>query len=272
MTNPVENTLDPVRSFATFWAESLSHVLGQISGTTFPVSLAEDSAAEAAAGDIHLLATTAGAIRGELSLLIPLKSAILLAGIFLSEDKTDKAELTSDDRAALEELFRQVAGHAATAGRSAFQDLSLTVAVAEAPTWSSAASGWFRSESGAPQPIALQWRMSAALHAALLASVPAKQTDPPATLPDSPNADPGRLNFFMDLELDVTLRLGGRDLLLKDILDLVPGSVLELDREVSDPADLLLDGKLIARGEVVMVNGNYGMRVTEVLASPQPGA
>ena len=271
MTSPAENSYEPIASFAQLWAESLSAVLGQIAGAPFPICLADDSAAEAAAEDVHLLVTTAGAIRGELSLLVSFESAILLAGVFLSEDKTGKTELTTDDRAALEELFRQVAGHVATSGRSIFPDLSLTVALSEAPTWSSASSGWFRSEPAVPKPIALQWKMSAALNAALLASVQARKADPPATLPDSSSANIGRLNFFMDLELDVTLRLGGRDLLLKDILDLVPGSVLELDRQVNDPADLLLDGKLIAKGEVVMVSGNYGLRVTEVFTSSQLG-
>jgi flagellar motor switch protein FliN/FliY len=56
-------------------------------------------------------------------------------------------------------------------------------------------------------------------------------------------------------------------MLLKDILDLCAGSVVELDQEVQEPVDLLLDGKLIARGEVVVVDGNYGLRVTEVLTN-----
>jgi len=76
----------------------------------------------------------------------------------------------------------------------------------------------------------------------------------------------------MDVELDVTLRFGGKNMPLKEILDLGPGSVLELDREIQDPADLLLDGKLIARGEVVMVNGYYGLRVTEVFTGSSSAA
>jgi flagellar motor switch protein FliN/FliY len=51
----------------------------------------------------------------------------------------------------------------------------------------------------------------------------------------------------------------------KDILDLCAGSVVELDQQVQEPVDLLLDGKVIARGEVVVVDGNYGLRVNEVL-------
>jgi flagellar motor switch protein FliN/FliY len=56
---------------------------------------------------------------------------------------------------------------------------------------------------------------------------------------------------------------------LKEILELGPGSVLELDREVQDPADLCLDGKLIARGEVVVVDGNFGLRVAEIFSRSQ---
>ena len=48
------------------------------------------------------------------------------------------------------------------------------------------------------------------------------------------------------------------------MLDLSPGAVVELDRRVQEPVDLLLDGRLVARGEVVVIDGNYGLRVTEV--------
>ncbi len=73
----------------------------------------------------------------------------------------------------------------------------------------------------------------------------------------------------MDVELAVTLRFGSRRMLLREVLDLVPGSVVDLDRQVDEPVDVLLDGRLLARGEVVVLDGNYGLRVTEVApASP----
>jgi flagellar motor switch protein FliN len=59
-----------------------------------------------------------------------------------------------------------------------------------------------------------------------------------------------------------------RILIAEDILDLCAGSVVALDRQVQEPLDLPLDGKLIARGEVVVVDGNYGLRVREVLSAP----
>jgi flagellar motor switch protein FliN/FliY len=80
------------------------------------------------------------------------------------------------------------------------------------------------------------------------------------------DASPEKLGMLMDVELVVTMRFGGRRMLLKDILDLCTGSVVELDQQVQAPVDLLLDGKVIARGEVVVVDGNYGLRVTDLLA------
>lgn len=65
----------------------------------------------------------------------------------------------------------------------------------------------------------------------------------------------------MDVELDVTLRFGQREMLLGDVLNLAPGSVVELDQQVQDPVQLLVADKVVAWGEVVVVDGNYGLRV-----------
>jgi flagellar motor switch protein FliN len=79
--------------------------------------------------------------------------------------------------------------------------------------------------------------------------------------------DSANLQMVMDVELNVALRFGQRQLPLREVLDLSSGSVIELDRMVDEPVELLLDGKVIARGEAVIVDGNYGLRVTEI---PQP--
>jgi flagellar motor switch protein FliN len=80
------------------------------------------------------------------------------------------------------------------------------------------------------------------------------------TVPEQKN-----LNLVMDVELNVTLRFGQRQLTLREVLELTSGSVVELDRQVEEPVELLLDGKVIARGEAVVIDGNYGLRVIEVL-------
>jgi len=86
--------------------------------------------------------------------------------------------------------------------------------------------------------------------------------------------DGANLTMVLDVEVNVLLRFGQRQLSLREILDLTCGSVIELDRRVDDPVELLLDGRVIARGEAAIVDGNYGIRVTEIVqpssTSPLP--
>lgn len=253
--------------FVELWAESLSSVLGQITGRPFSFASQDTSptSAEATDKDLYVTITASGSARGEMCLRISPLSAVALAKAFVGERA--EGEITDDDRGALEELLRQVGGHVAASAKKIWQELQLNVSLSQAPAWPPAATGWLRSLAGAPAEIAVQWSLSAALNTSL-ACMPAEQAMPAQPQPASAEPAPARLGMFMDLELEVTLRFGGRDVLLKDILQLGPGSVLELDREIQDPADLLLEGKIIARGEVVMVDGNFGLRVTEVVATP----
>ena len=77
-----------------------------------------------------------------------------------------------------------------------------------------------------------------------------------------------KMDLLLDIELDATLRFGSRELPLREVLALGPGDVVELDRHISEPVDLVVGDKIVARGEVVLVSGNFGLRVTEV-AEPQ---
>jgi flagellar motor switch protein FliN len=75
-----------------------------------------------------------------------------------------------------------------------------------------------------------------------------------------------KTELLLDIELEAALRFGCKELPLSEILDLGPGDVVQLDRNVTDPVDLIVGDKIVARGEVVLVNGNFGLRVTEVSA------
>jgi flagellar motor switch protein FliN/FliY len=98
------------------------------------------------------------------------------------------------------------------------------------------------------------------------AAPPQPKARPPAAaaLAAAPSAlNPG-LELLLDVELEASLRFGSCEMPLGEILDLGPGDVVQLDRHVADPVDLLVGDKIVARGEVVLVNGNFGLRVTEV--------
>lgn len=104
-------------------------------------------------------------------------------------------------------------------------------------------------------------------------NVDARSLDtPPAPVARSAVSRSPTMDRVIDVPLAVTIRFGQRQLTLRELLELGTGSLLELDRQVEEPVDLMLGERVIARGEVVIVDGNYGMRVTEVLETPTRSA
>jgi flagellar motor switch protein FliN len=85
-----------------------------------------------------------------------------------------------------------------------------------------------------------------------------------APLAECGSPSSGNYDLLLEVALDATLRFGSRALELRELLELGPGDVVELDRQLTDPVDLIVGDKIVARGEVVLVNGNFGLRVTEV--------
>ena len=79
----------------------------------------------------------------------------------------------------------------------------------------------------------------------------------------------GGLDMLHDVEMEVSAELGRTRMSVRELLSLSPGAIVELDRAAGSPADLLVNGRLIARGEVVVVDENFGIRITEIVA---PGA
>ncbi|TGN21137.1 flagellar motor switch protein FliN [Leptospira idonii] len=81
-------------------------------------------------------------------------------------------------------------------------------------------------------------------------------------------AGPGQtnLNLLMDVQMALTVELGRTKMYIKDILGLGEGSIIELDKLAGEPVDLLVNGKLIAKGEVVVIDENFGVRVTDIVS------
>lgn len=75
----------------------------------------------------------------------------------------------------------------------------------------------------------------------------------------------GSLDRILDIPLKVTVELGSSRLKVKNVLELAKGSVVELDKLSGEPVDLLVNGRLMARGEVVVINENFGVRISEIL-------
>jgi flagellar motor switch protein FliN/FliY len=108
-------------------------------------------------------------------------------------------------------------------------------------------------------------------------SSPASYTPPaaPVAQGEVPTFDPfagaethgvgGSLKLLHDVEMEVTVELGRTKMIVRNILGLTPGSVIELDRAAGAPVDLLVNGTLIGRGEVVVIDEEFGVRISEIV-------
>ena len=72
------------------------------------------------------------------------------------------------------------------------------------------------------------------------------------------------LELLMDIELPVTLRFGRTQMGLNDVMDLNTGSVIDFGQGAEEPVEVLVNGRVVARGEAVMVQGNYGVRISQI--------
>lgn len=86
------------------------------------------------------------------------------------------------------------------------------------------------------------------------------------------SAAPPGLAFVADVPLRITVQLGQTRMRVRDVLALERGSVVELDRGVGEPADVLVNGRLVARADLTVVDEKLAIRIVEVLAAPDPGA
>ncbi|MBM4423032.1 MAG: flagellar motor switch protein FliN [Chloroflexi bacterium] len=85
------------------------------------------------------------------------------------------------------------------------------------------------------------------------------------TSPAAPSAS-GAMDMLMDVSLRVSVVLGRAQMLVKDVLALQHGSVVELDHMAGEPVDVLVNDRLIARGEVVVIEDKFGIRITEIVS------
>jgi flagellar motor switch protein FliN len=77
--------------------------------------------------------------------------------------------------------------------------------------------------------------------------------------------DTAGLDLLMDIPLEISVELGRVKMLVKDIVELGTGSIIEIDKAAGEPVDVMVNGRLVARGEVVVIEDNFGVRITEIL-------
>lgn len=119
--------------------------------------------------------------------------------------------------------------------------------------------------------------LEAAVAQAVRPDEPAQPPAPRVIAPAPVAAAGGReeqrrgIELLHGVDMEVTVEIGRTRMTVRELLDLAPGAVLELDRAAGSPADLLVNGRLIARGEVVVIDEDFGLRITEIAVDAAAG-
>lgn len=95
--------------------------------------------------------------------------------------------------------------------------------------------------------------------------MPKADSQDPGVAPQGAAGGVHNLDLLLDVKVPISVEVGGARLSLHELLDLAPGRIVRLDKRADEPVDLYVHGKLIARGEVVMVDDCYGLRITRIV-------
>jgi flagellar motor switch protein FliN/FliY len=88
----------------------------------------------------------------------------------------------------------------------------------------------------------------------------------PSFMPQTNPHEQGNIGLIMDVYMEMTVELGRTRKLIREILNMGEGTIIELDKLAGEPVDILVNHKLIAKGEVVVIDENFGVRVTEIVS------
>ncbi|MCL2008949.1 MAG: flagellar motor switch phosphatase FliY [Synergistaceae bacterium] len=119
----------------------------------------------------------------------------------------------------------------------------------------------------APQPSFAQPSLFGGQHPAQMVDVHPAEFTP--LMPGGASGHGSRIDLIADIPVRVTVELGKTRKNISEVLAMTTGSVIELDKMAGEPVDILVNGKLIAKGEVVVIDENFGVRITEVMNTPK---
>jgi flagellar motor switch protein FliN/FliY len=205
-------------------------------------------------------------LAGGHNLVMPQTAGVKLARLVLGEDVTEPGVVTSDHEDALRDIVNQMLA-SASSSLNQFFSRPVTLAFAELRRVERV-DGWVGADvTIVLAPIVVDGVEHGNIALTIPPSVCADATALLAPAPEGGPADVERtpgLEMILDISMTVTVELGRTRMLIKDILALGPGSVIELDRLAGEPVDLLVNERRIAKGEVVVIDDNFGVRLTQI--------
>jgi flagellar motor switch protein FliN len=265
MTNQIDDNIH--QTFSSAFFNALVKAMTMASGSPWLVAALPDAeSASDQSEPVRIKAQLDGSLQGEFTLEFDRAEAALLASKFLRQPADEFAEEHSE---ALLKVVKTAMNEFRSALEAEYGAFTVTVLLASQPPSERSNTARMTAADDEANRVSILMVLAPALFKAInrhsqpeAANTGVLEAIKAATGKMSPQS--ANLNLVMDVELNVTLRFGQRKLTLREVLDLASGSVVELDRQVEEPVELLLDGVVIARGEAVVIDGNYGLRVTEV--------
>jgi flagellar motor switch protein FliN/FliY len=273
----MDETAERIReSFSGAFFSALVETLSEASGSPWRIAAVPDADLSLDLSEgVQVKLRVDGSLRGDLLLKLGHVEACVLASKFLRQPAADFGTEQSD---AMLGLINAGIGRFCSSVAQEYGTFTIEATYVSQADPEFASVSQITATDNESNRVSILMYMNPVLGEAL--SLHFQAGNPVAKTGTSMNPEAGRktpaqgnLNLVMDVELNVTLRFGQRQLTLREVLELTSGSVVELDRQVDEPVELLLEGKVIARGEAVVIDGNYGLRVTEVTqrtSSPAP--
>ncbi|MDO8834107.1 MAG: FliM/FliN family flagellar motor switch protein [Vicinamibacterales bacterium] len=208
-----------------------------------------------------------GTLDGPVTLGVTAEDAARLAGLVMGFDEPPGDDIVTDT---LQELAQQIAS-AVTVKYGPELKVAVSGAITSLPSapggaaWSAVVLGDLRTR------VALWHDLTPARQAAAPVATPTPDLPAQAAVVRQPAAapplPPSNMELILDIELPLWVRFGETAMTLQALTKLGPGTTLDLERSPDDPVDVMVNSTVIARGEVVVVAGNYGVRVTEVVSA-----
>jgi flagellar motor switch protein FliN/FliY len=283
---------DPLRPEVDLILDQGAAVIGTLLGKGAVFSLRDLKPAEAPAlaafGDQGLgIHVALDGIAGDLAFALSKQTGAMLSGLMMGGDGT--ADFKDEDLDALNELGNQLMGSVCTAlgGKhgvsvSASQARTAPLEPADPPfSLEGAALAEVELAVDGVEPQLLLLILSRSLVEAFGSGAGSGGTERDSGLPASSGSfdrslsrgtsggdEPPNIQMLLDINLNVTIELGRTRLSIRKILELGPGSIIELDRLAGEPVDLLVNDKVVAKGEVVVVDEYFGIRIIS-LVSPE---
>jgi flagellar motor switch protein FliN/FliY len=275
MTTPATTASE---SFVQTWKTAFAKVLTQLGAANATTPEADAAGLKLASPEettmLAVRFSGGGCLKGQLQWSCEKSVALQCAQLLMSEPLDATVEFTATHTDGYLEFLRQVAGEVAVAWKETQGAPTDLVHQSEsAGTFPTQYTAAFSLESDKCKGLALRLDLDADMLAAASAKAEQPAQTEPAPADETPAGAsrdlPSNLDLILDVQLDATIRFGEREMLLQDVFGLMPGAVVELNQLVNEPAELLVAGRLVAKGEVVVVDGNFGLRVTEVLSPTQ---